>query len=299
MITMRSDPFGLRRVSRSRSTRQSRAPRLQVEELECRLVPSVTFTETNLVTDNQAVLASLGLAPAAHTDPNLVNPWGITLGTNSGLWVAENGTGMAESFDGTGQPIQSAITIPAPGGTGTSSPTGVATNATSGFGISSGTQFGPSTELFATEDGTIAGWNSSVDPTHAIIAVDNSAAGAVYKGLALGFNEAGAFLFATNFHAGTVDVFDSHFQPVSLPGGFKDPHLPDGYAPFGIAAINAKLYVTYALPDADKHDDVPGAGHGFINIFDTEGNLLQRFTSQGQLNSPWGMAWAPFQGFGD
>src|SRR5207244_672865 len=127
--------------------------------------------------------------------------------------------------------------------------------------------------------------------------VDNSAAGAVYKGLALGFNEAGAFLFVTNFHAGTVDVFDAHFQPVSVPGGFKDPHRPAGYAPFGIAAINAKIYVTYALQDADKKDDVPGAGHGFIDIFDTEGNLLQRFTSQGQLDSPWGMAWAPFEGF--
>src|SRR5439155_16344303 len=76
------------------------------------------------------------------------------------------------------------------------------------------------------------------------------------------------------------------------------PDLPAGYAPFGIAAINAQLYVTYALQDADKEDDVPGAGHGFINIFDTEGNLLKRFVSRGQLNSPWGMAWAPFEGFG-
>src|SRR5262245_14533425 len=173
--------------------------RLAVEELESRLVPTVSFTQTNLVTDDQAVLASLGLAPATRTDPDLVNPWGMALGTNSGLWVGENGAGMAESFDGTGQPIQSAVTIPGPGGTGSSSPTGVATNATNGFGIRSGTQFGPSTELFATEDGTIAGWNSSVDPTHAVVAVDNSASGAIYKGLALGFNAHGAFLFATNF----------------------------------------------------------------------------------------------------
>src|SRR5262249_3808369 len=255
-----------------------------------------TFTQTNLVSDVPGM--------AKRTDPNLVNPWGMALGLNSGLWIADNGSGKATTYDGTGQPIPSGsplvVTIPAPaGGTGTSAPTGVATNGTSGFVISAGGTSAPSTELFATEDGTIAGWNSSVDPTHAVIAVDNSAAGAGYKGLAQGVNEAGAFLFATNFHAGTVDVFDSHFQPVSLPSGFKDPHLPAGYAPFGIAAINAKIYVTYALQDADKKDDVPGAGHGFINIFDTEGNLLQRFTSQGQLNSPWGMAWAPFQGFGD
>src|SRR5205085_1910484 len=223
----------------------------------------------------------------------------IALGTNSGLWLSENGTGMAESFDGTGQPVQPAVTIPAPGGTGTSAPTGVATNATSGFVISSGTQAGPSTELFATEDGTIAGWNSDVDPTHAVIAVDNSASGAVYKGLAEGFNASGAFLYATNFHAGTVNVFDSNFRPVHTSGGFKDPKIPAGFAPFGISAINSHLYVTYAKQDADKEDDVAGAGNGFIDIFDTTGHLLQRFASRGQLNSPWGMAWAPFEGFGN
>src|SRR5262245_45043728 len=155
---------------------------LNVESLEARLLLAVTFTQTNLVSDVP------GMAP--RTDPNLVNPWGIAVGTNSGLWIAENGSGMAETFDGSGQPIPSgspiAVTIPAPGG-GTSAPTGVATNATNGFGITFGNQFGPSKELFSTEDGTIAGWNSSVDATHAVIAVDNSASGAVYKGLAQGF----------------------------------------------------------------------------------------------------------------
>jgi aldose sugar dehydrogenase len=267
---------------------------LTLEALEARLLLAVNFTQTNLVSDVPGM--------AARTDTNLVNPWGITVGTNSGLWVAENGSGMAETFDGTGQPIPAgspvAVTIPAPGG-GTSAPTGVATNATGGFVISSGANAGPSTELFATEDGTIAGWNSNVDATHAIIAVDNSASGAVYKGLAEGFTASGAFLYATNFHAGTIDVFDQNFRPVRMPGGFKDPKIPAGYAPFGISAINSHLYVTYAQQDADKKDDVAGAGHGFIDIFDTQGRLLNRFTSQGQLNSPWGMAWAPFQGFGE
>ncbi|HJZ92802.1 MAG TPA: TIGR03118 family protein, partial [Gemmataceae bacterium] len=282
---------------RNQSLRRS-AFRLRLQELERRLVPAVTFTQTNLVTDDQTVLANLGLAPAAHTDPNLVNPWGMSLGTNSGLWVGENGTGMAENFDGTGTAVQPGVTIPAPGGADTSAPTGVATNATNGFVISSGSAAGPATELFATEDGTIAGWSNSVDPTHAVIAVDNSASGAVYKGLALGFNAKGAFLFATNFHAGTIDVFDSNFRPVHMHrNAFKDPKIPDGFAPFGISAINSHLYVTYAKQDADKHDDVAGAGNGFIDIFDTDGHLLKRFTSQGQLNSPWGMAWAPFQGF--
>src|SRR5215510_5086721 len=254
-----------------------------------------TFTQTNLVSDVPGL--------AKTTDANLANAWGMALGLNSGLWIANNGSGTATTYDGSGQPIPAGsplvVTIPAPGsGTNTSAPTGVATNGTTEFAIAAAGTSAPSAELFATEDGTIAGWNSTVDPTHAVIVVDNSDAGAVYKGLALAFNASGAFLFATNFYAGTVDVFDSAFQPVRVPGGFRDPDLPAGYAPFGIAAINSKLYVTYALQDAEQKDDVPGAGHGFIDIFDTDGNLLQRFTSQGPLNSPWGMAWAPFEGFG-
>ena len=222
---MRRGSHAFRRFTRSHHAQRPYARRLVLEELERRLAPAVTFTQSNLVTDDPAFLASQGFAPAAHTDPSLVNPWGMALGTNSGLWISDNGAGKATTYDGTGQPIPAGsplvVTIPGPGGTGSGTPTGVATNATSGFVISSGTQSGPSTELFATEDGTIAGWNNSVDPTHAVIAVDNSASGAVYKGLALGFNESGAFLFATNFHAGTVDVFDANFHPVAMPG-FKD-----------------------------------------------------------------------------
>lgn len=255
---------------------------------------TTTFTQTNLVSDLPGL--------ARTTDPNLVNPWGMALGINSGIWISDNGTGKGTTYDGAGNPIPSGsplvVTIPAPGG-GAGKPTGVATNATSGFVITSGGNSAPATELFSTEDGTIVGWNSGVNPTQAVTAVNNSSAGAIYKGLAIGFNESGAFLFATNFRAGTVDVFDSNFQPASFPNAFKDPKLPAGYAPFGIAAINAKLYVTYALQDADKEDDVAGAGHGFIDIFDTRGKFIERFVSQGPLNSPWGMAWAPFQGFGN
>src|SRR5207249_12298476 len=123
-----------------------------------------------------------------------------------------------------------------------------------GFVISAGGKSGPSTELLATEDGTIAGWNSSVNATKAVVAVDNSASGAVYKGLAEGFTTSGAFLYATNFHAGTIDVFDQNFKPVRTPGGFTDPNIPAGFAPFGISAINSHLYVTYAKQDATGED---------------------------------------------
>src|SRR5215813_4776297 len=154
-----------------------------------------TFTQTNLVSDVSGM--------AKFTDPNLVNPWGMALGLNSGIWVSDNGSGKATTYDGTGQAIPSGaplvVTISGPGG-GQSAPTGVATNATSGFVISQSGKSAPSTEIFATEDGTIAGWNNNLDPTQAVIAVNNSATGAVYKGLAMGFNQSGAFLFATNFN---------------------------------------------------------------------------------------------------
>ena len=241
-----------------------------------------------------------GMAPVR--DANLVNPWGMALGLNSGLFVANNRSGKATTYDGKGQAIPAnapqVVIIPAASGGGNASPTGLVTNGSNGFVITSGAISAPSTEIFATEEGTIAGWNSTVDAGRAVIMVNNAATGAVYKGLALSFNGSGAFLYATNFHAGTVDVFDSKFQPVTTSGGFKDPKIPAGYAPFGIAAINGAIYVTYAQQDEDKEDDVVGAGHGFINIFDTDGKLVRRFASQGPLNSPWGMAWAPMEGFG-
>src|SRR5215831_8105604 len=252
---------------------------------------TTTFIQTNLVSDVPGM--------AKTTDPNLVNPWGMTLGTNSGLWVSDNGSGKATAYDGNGSPIPSTVvSIPASkGDAGT--PTGVATNATSGFVISANGKSAPATELFATEDGTIAGWNSDVDPANAIIAVSDPEKEAVYKGLAIGFNPHGAFLFATNFREGTVDVFDESFHRVETEGGFVDKKIPRDFGPFGIASINSHVYVTYAKHDSSKTDDVPGPGRGFIDIFDTDGNLLKRFATKGVLNSPWGMAWAPFEGFGD
>src|SRR5205085_11879215 len=113
------------------------------------------------------------------------------------------------------------------------------------------------------------------------------------------FYGSGAFLFARNFRAGTVDVFDSNFHRIRMRGSFVDKRIPSSFGPFGIAAINSHIYVTYAKRDSAKKDDVAGPGNGFIDIFDTQGHLLKRFISKGQLNSPWGMAWAAFEGFGN
>jgi uncharacterized protein (TIGR03118 family) len=153
----------------------------------------------------------------------------------------------------------------------------------------------PARFIFASEDGTISGWNPSVNPTHAVLKVDNSASGAVYKGLAIGDGLMGRLLYATNFNSGFVDIFNTNFASV---GSFTDPSLPLGYAPFGIRNVGGQLYVTFAKQDADKHDDVPGDGNGFVDIFDGNGVFVKRLISHGDLNSPWGIALAP-PSFGD
>jgi uncharacterized protein (TIGR03118 family) len=193
------------------------------------------------------------------------------------------------------------ITIPPPSSTpgATAAPTGNVFNSTSDFVVTEGSKSGPSLFLFATEDGTISGWNPSVDATHAILAVDNAnvTSGPVYKGLALGHNGSGNFLFAANFRFGTVDVFNATFAKVS---SFTDKALASDcplpnqcFAPFGIQNLGGNLFVTFALQNAAHHDDVAGQGNGFVDVFDTSGNLLRRFASHGSLNSPWGLALAP------
>ena len=247
------------------------------------------YMQTNLVSD--------GAISAATTDPNLVNSWGLAFFPGVPFWVADNGKGVSTLYDGQGTPepagMPLVVTIPPPkGSTSTSAPTGIVANTALGqFVLPTSKQ--SALFLFDTEDGTISGWNLA-DGTTAELVVDNSSSGAVYKGLAMGVNPSGVFLYATNFHAGTVDVFDSKFQPASLSGGFADPNIPSGFAPFGIANINGNLFVTYAMQNSEKHEDVAGPGNGFVDVFDTNGNLIQRFASHGKLNSPWGVAEAPF-----
>src|SRR5262249_38879621 len=154
----------------------------------------------------------------------------------------------------------------------------------------------PARVIFASEDGTLSAFRG----VPIVTVVPNNGSGAVYKGLAIDSTTAGTLLYATNFHAGTVDVFNSTFTPVQVPGGFVDPDLPAGYAPFGIQNLGGIIYVTYPLQDTDKHDDVPGQGHDFVNDFDTAGHLLQlaadmlnHMTSKEKLNSQWRLVPAP------
>jgi uncharacterized protein (TIGR03118 family) len=228
-------------------------------------------------------------------DSNLVNAWGLSISPTGPWWVSDNGTGLSTLYDGNGAIQPLVVTIPTASGTGTGTPTGTVYNAsttdfkTHGFA----TPF-----LFCTEDGTISGWYTS---TQAFINVNNSGSGAVYKGITLGQVGTTNYLYVANFHAGTVEVYDGTYTLHSFgPNAFVDSTIPAGYAPFNVQNIGSnRIVVTYAKQNASKHDDIPGPGNGFVNIYDTQGNLQVRLAHVLYLNSPWGVALAPanFAGF--
>ncbi|MDQ6885316.1 MAG: TIGR03118 family protein [Candidatus Dormibacteraeota bacterium] len=236
------------------------------------------YRQVNLVSD------APGMAPVI--DPDLVNPWGISSSATSPMWVSDNNAGVSTLYNGAGQKVPLTVSIPKPDGTDGGTPTGTVFSGSADF---HGDLF-----LFATEDGTIAGWKRS-DGTRARIEVDRSAAGAgaVYKGLAIGSSARGNHLYAANFRFGTVEVFDTNFNLVSLQGSFSDARIPAGFAPFNIQNLGGRLYVTYARQKPDKHDDLAGPGAGFVDVFNLDGHLLRRLIRRGALNSPWGLAIAP------
>ena len=274
------------------------------------------YVMTNLVSDLP------GQAP--KTDPVLQNAWGVAFTpAASPFWVSDNATGCSTLYDGDGTILSLQVKIPLPGGLipntacmhvnpppatppnpTPAAPTGMVwnptTNPMTAFLVPGTTT--PASFIWATEDGTISAWAGGLtpNPNNARLAVDNpdTTNGPVYKGLVFGVNANGVFLFATNFRAGTVDVFDHTYTKVSTDGGFADPYIPRGFAPFGIQNIDGVLFVTYAKQNAQKHDDVAGSGNGFVDVFDTDGRLLRRFASRGALNSPWGVARASYS-FGD
>jgi uncharacterized protein (TIGR03118 family) len=294
--------------------------RLYLEALERRCMLSANVLQTNLVSDLPGV--------AQVQDPNLVNPWGISESSGSPFWISDNNAGVSSLYNVPGTnntPVSInplVVSIPAPGDLlgNSGTPTGTVFNIAPGNGAfqitglnkAGVTASAPAVFLFATEDGTIIGWNPGIDPTgkfdgpngastHAVIAVDNSLDGAVYKGLAIATDANGqTLLYASNFHDGTIAVFNTSFgKATTLPAGaFTDPNLPKGYAPFNVQELGGKIYVTYALQDADKHDDVAGPHHGFVDVFNLDGTPgltggAVRLISRGQLDSPWGLAIAP------
>jgi uncharacterized protein (TIGR03118 family) len=261
------------------------------------------------------------LGGAATQDPVLQNAWGIAFSpSGSPFWVNDNQTGCSTLYKGDGTKIGLQVSIPLAGNVipsgschavdpnnppnpALAAPTGIIWNPSSAF-VVPGTKL-PAVFIFATEDGTLSAWAGGLNPFNdAVLAADNSATptagnGAVYKGLVFGLSAKGGLLYATNFRAGTVDVFGPNgtsglFTQTLTDGGFTDPNMPPGYAPFGISNIDGDLFVTYAKQDAAKHDDAAGPGRGFVDVFDTDGHLLRRFASRGSLNSPWGVTRASF-----
>ena len=246
-----------------------------------------TYSWTNLQSDIAGV--------AQHVDPNLVNPWGMSVSAPNGtIWVSDNGTGVSTLYGQDGTARSLVVTIPtAARNRGGGNPTGQVRNNTPFFQVTKNGNSAPAFFIFVSEDGSISGWNPTLDQTHAIIAVDNGtnkgSKRAIYKGATLGVATGHNFLYATNFHTSRVETYDENFQQVN-PTGFVDATLPAGYAPFGIRNINGQIVVTYALQDAKKEDDVAGPGNGYVNVFDTSGNFIRRLVSRGHLNAPWGLA---------
>lgn len=234
------------------------------------------YVQTNLTSDLPGV--------AAHLDPNLVNPWGLAAGATSPFWTADNGTGLSTLYNGAGTPLPLVVTVagtPQP-----SNPTGIVSN--SGAAAKN---FGSAPFLFDTEAGTIVAWTGGTTSSIA----QTGAAGSIYKGL--GISSTGDRLYAANFGLGRIDVFDSNFAAITVPGGFNDPSLPSGYSPFNIQNIGGNLYVTYAKTSGGS-DEIDGPGLGFVDVFDSNGVLIKRLASQGALDAPWGLALAPSSGFG-
>lgn len=254
------------------------------------------YSQTNLVSDIS------GTVP----DSNLVNPWGLARGPATPFWVANNGTGTSTLYDGLGHAFPTAspliVNIPppknaAPGTTAT--PTGIVFNGSTDFAVAPGK---PALFIFVTEDGTISGWNASVDLHNAILMKDNSGSGAVYKGATIAEVNGKRYLYVTNFRSGHIEIYDSSFSRVTFKGdAFSDddddsdfePSRPRDLSPFNIQNVGGNLVVTYAKPDEARHDDVKGPGFGAAAIFSPSGRLLGRLQHGDWLNAPWGVALAP------
>ena len=238
------------------------------------------FSVTNLVTSNSAAI------PAQITDTGSENSWGISSSPTSPFWVSANGSGVSNVY--TVNPTTNVtsknpivVTIPGDG-----SITGQLSN-------SNTAAFNGDNFLFVSEDGTISGWRGALGLTGTAETLVLASTANVYKGDAISTSGTNSYLYAANFRKDSIDVIPGAVTSPSLTGSFTDPTIPAGYAPFNIENLGGKLFVTYALQDSDKHDDVAGAGHGFVSEFDTQGNFLGRIASSGSLNSPWGLAIAP------
>jgi uncharacterized protein (TIGR03118 family) len=240
------------------------------------------FAQVNVVADRA------GVAPI--TDPLLVNPWGLTFGPTTPLWVANNGTGTSTLYSGNGTTTPFAkvpLEVTVSGGL----PTGTVFNSSTGFVVGTPPAGGPARFIFDGITGDVTGWNPAAAPTTAL--VKSHQPGNVYTGLALLPDTTGAFLLAADFSKGRIDVFDSSWNPVDVGDAFTDPTLPAGYAPFNVAVLGGAVYVAYAKVDPATGKDQAGHNLGFVDRYTDVGRTVERVASRGNLNAPWGLAIAP------
>ncbi|MGA3157939.1 MAG: TIGR03118 family protein [Steroidobacteraceae bacterium] len=266
--------------------------------------PVSGFSDTALVSNSVGVVAV-----STIIDSNLQNPWGIAFAPGQPFWIADNNNNLSTLYSGTGEIKTNAVTgstdvgiaIPASAAGVPSNPTGQVYNGGGGFMIATGMGQESALFIFDGEGGVLSGWAADSGAS-AVTAYDdgvlNGANHAVYKGLAIATLNGAAYLYATDLHNNKVDVFDTNFsKPAAMQGKFQDPTMPAGFVPFGITVVQDQLYVTYAMQDAAMHDEVTGAGLGYVDVFDFSGNFVSRFASAGALNAPWGIAVVP-SGFG-
>jgi len=257
-----------------------------------RLIPAALLLVA-IVWGSPALAAPIGYQVvtlvSSATDGDLINPWGLASSGTSPFWVAANGSGKSLIYDSNGvrNPNLTVTIPPAPGGT-IAPVTGVAFNSAGGFNSD--------LFLFVSEDGTVSGWRGALGSNAEVLVTGDPAHD--YKGLDVASVNTLPYAYLADFGSGNVDVLKGAQNAPDLTGKFTDPNLPAGYAPFNVAVLGGFVYVTYALVDQQTHDDTPGAGHGIVDKFDLQGNLIQRLVTAGALNSPWGLALAP-AGFGD
>jgi len=272
-------------------------------------VPSAAFAQHYTETDLVSSIPGVGTNATNPVDAQLKNSWGMTRSAGSTFWVSDNGSGLATLYNGIGTKQSLVVTIPVPTGIDPpATPTGIVANGTADFALPGSTA---AKFIFVTEQGTIAAWNGG---NAAVIVKDNSKSGAVYKGCTIGEFNGQHYLYVANFHSGEIEVYDTTFTQVSLgkhafdadsdSGRFdsdRDEHSRfdfdrddhKGFAPFNVQAIGTNVYVAYAKQDDNKHDEVDGAGLGFVNVFSTSGERLARLQNCSWFNAPWGLAMAP------
>ena len=250
------------------------------------------YQQTNLVSDVPGL--------AQFTDPDLVNPWGLTASGSGPWWVSDEGTGLSTLYNGAGVKQSLVVTVaPLPMSPDPATPTGIVFNGSNDFQLMAGLPGTAARFIFVTDTGTISGWNPTVNPTNSVLKVNNSASGAVYLGVTIAQSGGLNRLYVANFSGARIDVFDANYVAVTLPpGAFVDPELPEGYAPFNVQNINGDVYVAYAKQNEDGDEEEAGRKLGYVTVFDGSGMLLQRFEHGPWMNAPWGLAMAPAEGFG-